>query len=219
MILIQEKREFFIQEILVWGDENRRQFPWRITKDPYHILVAELMLQRTKAKQVEKIYINFLKQYPSPAILAQSSVEEISNELYSIGLSYRAIRLKRIGEILNEKFNSKIPDDIVKLLSLPGVGKYIANAILCFAFDRDVALVDSNIIRIMRRVFSLPLERDSHKKDEIWEIMNNMIPQGKSRDFNLSILDFASLICSAKNPKHDKCPIKMICDDYKILIH
>jgi len=211
----QERKRIFATRLIAWGKKNRRDFPWRRSKNAFHILIAELMLQRTVAKQVKPVYTRFIAQYPSPQDLATARLEDIAKDLQSLGLAYRASRLKQIADIIVMKFEGKIPATEHELLQLPGVGRYVANAVLCFAFDKDVPLVDANILRVMKRVFSITTPKESHKKPEIWDLMATMILRQKAREFNLSILDFASLICTVKNPLHETCPLRDVCHFYK----
>lgn len=205
----------FVTRLIAWGEKNRRDFPWRRSKNAFHILIAELMLQRTVARQVEPVYTRFIAQYSSPQDLAKARLEDIAKDLQSLGLAYRASRLKQIADMIVTKFGGRTPATEDELLQMPGVGRYVANAVLCFAFGKDVPLVDANILRVMKRVFSITTSKESHKKREIWDLVATMIPKQKAREFNLSILDFASLICTAKNPLHEACPLRDICDFYQ----
>jgi len=214
MLISPKKRRFFVSKVLGWGHNNIRDFPWRRTTNAFHVLIAELMLQRTNADQVEPVYKKFIAQYSSPQDVAKTPLGDIAKSLQSLGLAYRAHRLKRISDMIVEKFGSMVPRNEDALLQLPGVGKYIANAVRCFAFNMDAPLVDTNILRVMKRVFSITTSEESHKDLEIWSLVTSIIPKQKAREFNLSILDFASLVCTARNPIHGACPLKGICDFY-----
>jgi len=210
-----KKKTVFVARLIAWGEKNRRDFPWRRSNNAFHILVAELMLQRTIARQVEPVYMKFVTQYPSSQDLAKARLEDIAEDLQSLGLAYRALRLKQIADMIVTKFDGKVPQTEDGLLQLPGVGRYVANAVQCFAFGKEVPLVDTNILRVMKRFFSITTSKESHKKREIWDLMATLIPKQRAREFNLSILDFASLICTAKNPSHEVCPLRDICDFYQ----
>lgn len=206
------KRSELAKRLVIWFQENARDYPWRHTNDPYKILVAELMLQRTAARQVEPIYRRFIDKFPSPFVLASATLKELTDELKPLGLAYRASRFLNIGKMLTEKFNGAVPCEENQLLKLPGVGKYVARAILCFAFGQDVALVDSNIIRVIKRVFSLDLGKYEYKKRQFWKFMDEMVPKGEAKEFNFSLIDLGDLICTPRNPHHDICPLREICD-------
>lgn len=208
------KKKFFVKQIIIWGKINRRQFEWRKTNNPFHILIAELLLQRTAARQVEPVYGKIIEKYPSPAALANAELEDLYLMLKPLGLAYRAGRLIEISKVLEKEFEGNVPQNEKELLSLNGIGKYAANAVLSFAYGKDVGIVDTNILRVISRYFSVYTPLGSHKKLQIWNFVNALIPQGESRDFNLSMLDFSNLVCKTKEPMHEVCPIKSYCSFY-----
>jgi len=218
MEISEDKANFFVEKISEWGKNHYRNFPWRNTRDPFKILIAEMMLQRTNANQVQRVYEKFMDKYGSPKQLASADVSVISEDLGSLGLAYRAERLKNIAEIIVKRFHGKVPEQSFELQSLPGVGRYISNAVLCFAFGMNIPLVDSNIIRVMRRVFSLPLDRESRKDRQIWDMMAILVSKGRSREFNYALLDFSKDICRDRAAAHEICPVKNVCDFYQRLV-
>jgi len=211
----REKTNDYVNVLLNWRKKNERKFAWRRENNPFHILIAEIMLQRTGARQVEPVYAEFVAKYPSVSDLANAPLEDIVKCLRPLGLKYRAIRLKQLAKTLEKEFGGNVPKKERELLGLPGVGKYVANAVQCFAFKRDVPIVDANVLRILKRVFSVNSVEDSHKDLEIWDFAAELIPKGKARDLNISTLDFASLVCTARRPRHHICPLKNICDFYQ----
>jgi A/G-specific adenine glycosylase len=216
MVAVETKKATFARRLLKWGKRNRRDFSWRREMDAFHILVAEIMLQRTGAQQVEPVYRRFIAKYPLLHDLASAPLENVLDDLRSLGLAYRGARLKQVADIIETQFGGKIPDGENELLSLPGIGKYVANAVQCFAFKKDLPLVDSNVLRVLDRVFSIKSVPDSHKKLQMWHFMSNMIPEGRAKEFNLSLLDFAGVLCAPKTPHHEICPMRGICDFYKL---
>lgn len=209
---MQSRIRKFVDILLLWGSINRRDFPWRKESDPYKVLVTELMLQRTKAEQVLRVYEIFFKRFPKPEALAKSPVSEIERVIKPLGLAYRAKRLKMLANgILKE---GGISEDSKKLTKIYGVGDYVASAVLCFAYGRNVAVVDANVARIAKRIFSLDFGSDAHKHDELWKFMQELLPEGRAKELNWSILDFGSLICTPKNPKCNVCPLNSMCDYY-----
>ena len=215
MEMPRKKIKDYADLLLKWGKKNERRFAWRQENDPFHILVAEIMLQRTGARQVEPVYAEFVARYPSVHDLANAPFEDVLRYLRPLGLTYRAARLKQLAETLEKKFGGKVPRSECELLCLPGVGKYVANAVQCFAFRKEVPIVDANVLRVLNRVFSLDSMQDSHKDQEIWGFAARLIPEGKARDLNFSTLDFASLVCTTRNPRHCICLLKNICDFYQ----
>lgn len=208
------KKEKFDKEILDWWIENKRDFDWRKTNSPYEILIAEILLRKTTAGQVSKIYTSFLQLCPNPRVLLETPSAEIERILTPLGMQHRrSILLKEIGRILTFKFNGGIPNSKSDLLSLPGVGLYIANAVLCFAYGKDLPIVDTNVIRVFERVFSFQSKKRRPKDDlELWAFVGEFIPPGKCRDFNLAIIDLAHLVCIPKNPRCEVCPLNTICN-------
>ena len=211
--------ENFAERLLAWFEKNKRDYlPWRKTKDPYKILVAEMMLQKTTSKQVAKLFNRFLERYPSPASLADAPVADIEAEITPLGMEHRrALRFKQWAEIIVKKYAGKVPRSKDALVSLPGVGDYIANAILCLAYNENVALLDTNVVRVLQRFFGITSTKARARTDKaLWKTYQQMIPKGKARDFNLAVLDFAALVCTAKNPKHKICPVNGMCRFIKI---
>jgi A/G-specific adenine glycosylase len=211
----REKQPFviFTERILTWFGSNARKFPWRETRDPYRILVAEMMLQKTTSKQAEKIFHVFLDKIPSIRDLAEAPVSRIAETITPLGLEHiRANRLKRLANEIVEKHNGQIPNDKNAMLSLPGVGEYIANAVLCLAFGEDLPLLDTNELRIFERVFGIKSSKRRPRTDRaMWKLAADIIPKGRGREFGLAVLDFASLVCRAKNPRCADCPMNDFC--------
>lgn len=210
---ISNIEEKFRKYVLSWWSGYKRHFDWRYTNDPYEILIAEILLRKTTAKQVSRIYGQFLQLCPNPQSLHEVSSEQLEEILTPLGMHHkRAVLLKEIGHILVTKFNGEVPDSQSDLLSLPGVGLYIANAVLCFAYGKDFPIVDTNVIRVFSRVFSFQSRKRRPKDDlELWAFVGKFIPQGRCREFNLAILDLAHLVCTPKSPHCKICPLNTIC--------
>lgn len=214
----QARIDSFVKRILEWyKDNNRNYLFWRRTNNPYYVLVAEMMLQKTTVKQVQNLIESFLDRFPTPKALADASIEEIRELITPLGMEHkRAVRYKKWAEIVVEKYGGQIPDSEKELLSLPGVGQYMANGVLCLAFGKDVPLVDTNIVRILERVFDIKSDKARARADKkFWDFVRRITPPGKSRDLNLALLDHGALVCTAKNPKCLICSINKICVAYK----
>lgn len=198
--------------LLDWWNPNRFDYPWRKTSDPYKILISELLLQKTDARKVELVFPKFVRKFPAVRNLYQVNVEEIEKLIKSIGLFYRARRIKRIAEQITDRFDGNVPNDKSALVSLYGVGDYISNAVLCFAFGEKVPIVDTNVIRVYERVFNLKSLKSRPRKDmRIWDFAERILPSEKYVEYNYALLDFASSICKAKNPQCRACPISNTC--------
>jgi A/G-specific adenine glycosylase len=199
--------------ILSWYGEHHREFPWREAKTPYDVLIAELLLHQTFARKVVPVYLQLVASYPSPAHLSGANPEDILDIIRPLGFLYRAGRLVDLGKVLVRDYSGVVPWDERQLLSLPGVGPYTANAVLCFAFGKPVAIVDTNVLRVYRRIFSTAEHTTGLGPDKASvEVARAVLPQGHARDFNYAILDFAALVCTHYSPKCTACPLLKICN-------
>ena len=202
-------------EILEWGKGNMRNYPWRNTQDGYRILIAEIMLHRTKADQVKEIYEVFIEKFPDLMSIVDAGSESIKSELYSLGLSWRANLLYRMAEEVVKKYNGVLPLNRMKLMELPGVGHYIASAVLCFGYNLPEPILDTNTVRVIGRVFGIKITDSSRRSKKFEKIVYDLVACGEPRRFSLSLIDFAAMVCSSgNNPKCDICPLKDICCFY-----
>ena len=214
-----EKRETIVGKIIDWYEINgRTDLPWRRTKNPYKILIAELMLQKTHAvQQVLPVYNEFFHKYPDIKSLSKASIGDIRKTISSLGLqNIRSRRLKELASVVCKRFNGKIPRRKNDLMSLPGVGKYIANAVLCIAFNEPEPMVDANFGRVLGRVF-YGKEEYPPSKNRIWKIASNLLPETRFKEFNLGVIDLGALVCRPKSPHHKICPISEECKLFKSL--
>jgi A/G-specific adenine glycosylase len=216
--LTENKFQAFSSLLLEWYfKEDKRTFPWRQKKNPYEILIAEIMLQRTRAEQVAPVFLSFIKKFPSPELLTKANVSELEVFFSRLGLLWRAKKVKFLAEKLCSDFNGSVPTSRNALLSLPGIGEYVSDAVLCFAFEEDRAIVDSNVCRILGRVFSIKSTGEARRNPVYREIAEKLTPRGKCREFNWALIDHANEICTPKNPKCPICPLNGICDYFNAL--
>jgi A/G-specific adenine glycosylase len=206
-------RNAFVAKLLAWHQKNALRFPWRETKDTYKILLAEVLLRKTTRDQVSKIFPELIKKYPRLELLASADVAELEKIIEPLGMQKkRSILLIKLARYILNKHNGKVPEDINELRKIPGIGLYTANAILCLAYNRRLPLVDTNVLRVVERVFQIKSRKARARTDpKMWSFVWSLIPKGKAREFNLAMLDFANLICTHKSPKCPTCPIKNIC--------
>lgn len=205
------EKEFFMRALLDWYEQEGRYFPWRETKDPYKVFIAEFMLQRTQARQVLPVYLEFTKVYPNIHSLARSRREKLISILKKLGLISRAETLRDAARQIVLEFDGYIPDTAENLMKVKGVGRYTANAILCFAFNRRVPIVDSNVVRLYKRYWNFNSNvKRPHTDEKIWEMAGELLPEEDFRDFNYALIDFASIICS-KHSNWQRCPIRDKC--------
>jgi len=211
------RKDKFVKRILKWFDENKRDFPWRNTKEPYKILVTEQLLRKTTAKQVNDIYEIFYKNFPTPNALARTPKDKIRSLIRPLGLQNQRVKLLRELSVRLVELE-EVPTDEQGLLSLPGVGQYSADAVRCLAFGEDVPMVDRNVVRVINRFFSIlpPRENKLNEKNVgiTRDFIGRFLPKGSSRAFNLALLDFAAIVCKAKNPKCTHCPLNDLCNWY-----
>jgi A/G-specific adenine glycosylase len=192
-----------VQEALLsWSARTRRDLPWRRTRDPWAILVSELMLQQTQVPRVLGRYEAFLEHFPTPATCARASVAEVVREWAGLGYNRRAVNLHRAAVAIGDSF----PDTLDGLLALPGVGPYTARAILAFAFERDVGLVESNTARVLARTSGRHLSAI-----EAQELADELVPPGEGWSWNQAMIDLGATVCLRRAPRCDACPISAGC--------
>jgi len=206
------KIEEYRKKVKTWGKRNYRDFPWRRTRDPYKILLAEIMLHRTQAVQVVKIYERFIGEYPDIKTLAKANKFELHEALFSLGLKWRTDLIKDLGEMLVNKYESKIPKDKSDLLSLPGVSDYIACGVRCFAWNMAEPLRDTNTIRVIGRIYNMEIKDSSRRNSKFKELAIELVDPEEPRAYNFALLDLADQVCTKKGkPKCDECPIDVLC--------
>jgi len=165
------------------------------------------MLQKTNAEKVELVYPGFIKKYPDFKSLKKGSEMKLKEELKYLGLQNQKVPvLKELSNICLKQYNNTLPSKKEDLISIKGIGDYIANAVLCFAFNQRVPIIDGNVIRILKRVFNITSKKKNPRSDiYIWEQMEQLLPKDKFKRFNYALLDFAALICKFYNPKCEIC--------------
>ena len=198
--------------VVSWGRMHSFNYPWRKSKDPYRVLLAEVMLQRTKADQVVPVYEKFVREFPSAETLVQSTNNYVRTLLKPLGLDYRAARLRLIAKIIEDEHQGAVPRQYERLKSIPGIGEYITNAIRCFAYDERVPLIDANIARILGRVFSIKMPREPHKQKNLWKFIDTAVPVDSPKLFNWALIDIGRTICTPRKPRCSECPLYDICD-------
>ena len=205
------------QKIMInWFKKNRRNYPWRKDTEPYKILISEIMLQKTNADRVAEVYSQFMQKFPDLPTLALSEIEELTSILKPLGLKYRAARLKNLAEVILTRFGGNIPSQKEELLTLPAVGEYIANAVLCFAYSNIVPLVDINVIRLYERVFSYRSDKKRAREDpKMWEFAAEMMPVVDFKEYNWSLIDFGAKICLNRCPICDRCIVRYKCSYFR----
>lgn len=213
-INFERRKKEFVDRLLQWYALNKRMFSWRRRKlTPYQVLVLELMLQRTPAQRVEGVLDIFLKKFPDPVTLYLASDEELESTIQILGLQKRRRALfKKLAEYLVKKHNGCVPMKSDELRQLPGVGIYVANAVLCYCYGESVPLIDTNAARVLWRIFGLPSRGDPSSERHFWVFAKSILPKRNAKSFNWAIIDFGSLVCKPTNPRCFECPMREICE-------
>lgn len=197
--------------LLSWFAKNQRSFFWRQFQNPYKIMIAEFMLHRTKAAQVEPIYKDFLSKYPNIVSLANATEVDISEVTNHLGLHWRSKHFISAAQFVVDKYNGIIPQNRKELLKIPGVGDYVAGAILTVCFNLPEYVIDSNIARFINRFYGLKLEGEIRRKKAIKVKAIKIFTFQNTREFLFAILDFTALVCKPRNPECDICPLQNHC--------
>jgi len=209
---VEARRDRIRQAVLRWGSKNVRDFPWRRDRTPYRVLVAEIILRRTTAKAACRVYEAFIRRYPDIYALSNSDIKELEGILSAVGYhKRRALILREVAEFIVSRYGGVIPDTKDALLSVPHIGHYTAGAILSLGYGIPSAMVDSNVERVIRRLFSgsLPPRRGRHL---ICEIAEAILPREGHELFNLAMLDIGALVCRYGKPLCQECPLPPACD-------
>lgn len=202
----------FQASILNWYAIKGRRLPWRNTNEPFNILVAEFLLQKTDVEKVKPVYEEFMRRWTSPQALSKARISSISKIIQPLGLRYKASRLKSTAKAIVEKSGGEIPRAEDELLELPGVGRYIASAVECFAFNKPKVVLDTNVIRILNRVFGIYSDKNRPRDDlTLWNFAQSLVPFNNAKGYNWGLLDFGALICKSKEPLCGECVLNNIC--------
>ncbi len=195
------------EELLAWSERSRRDLPWRRTRDPWAVLVSELMLQQTQVARVEPRYLAFLERFPDPAACAAAAPAEVVRAWAGLGYNRRAINLHRAATAIVEQHGGHLPDDLEALLALPGIGPYTARAVLAFAFERDHGVVDTNAARVIARAVAGQRLTAAQVQDHADEL----VPLGRGWDWNQAVLDLGATVCVRRAPRCELCPVAARC--------
>ncbi|MCX7620597.1 MAG: A/G-specific adenine glycosylase [Acidimicrobiales bacterium] len=192
--------------ILAWAAHARRDLPWRTTRDPWAVLVSELMLQQTQVSRVVPRYEAFLERFPTVRSCAEASRGEVIASWAGLGYNRRAVMLHRCAVTVVVQHDGQIPSDLGALLALPGIGPYTARAVLVFAFEHDAAVVDTNVGRVLARLAGVGLTAQLAQS-----LADALVPKGRSWEWNQAMLDLGATMCRARVPACEVCPVQRWC--------
>jgi A/G-specific adenine glycosylase len=202
----------FQRRLLAWYACHGRDLPWRRTRVPYRVLVSEIMLQQTQVDRVIPKYRQFLRRYPTLRALAAAPVEHVRELWYPLGYNIRPVRLHAIARETVARYGGRLPESPEALRALPGIGRYTAGAVLSFAFGRDVAILDTNVRRVLTRVFLGPRRTARLRGDKaLWDLAAALVPAGRGYDFNQALMDFGATWCTPRRPRCAPCPMRGLC--------
>jgi len=197
--------------LLEWYAAHGRDLPWRHTRDPYAILVSELMLQQTQVDRVIPKWREWLAAFPTVGALAVAPTSAVIRAWSGLGYNRRAVNLQRLAQAVVAHHGGQVPDDVAELKALPGIGPYTAGAVAAFAHNRPVAMVDVNIRRLLHRLF-VGAEVPDYRVSEaaIWTLARAAVPVGRSADWHQALMDLGATICRPR-PQCDRCPMRAWC--------
>ncbi|MEO6209427.1 MAG: A/G-specific adenine glycosylase [Gemmatimonadaceae bacterium] len=217
-IITPERRAAFGRKLRAWYRVHARDLPWRRTRDPYHILVSELMLQQTQVSRVITKYAEFLNQFPTLEAVAQSRPARVMEAWSGLGYYARARNLQRLARtIVRDRAPASIPEHPEALRKLPGIGAYTAGAVASFAYERRAPLVDTNVARVLTRVFAPHVNPRTHAgHKESWEIARAVLPRTGAIAYthNQALMELGALVCTARSRSCPSCPVRSVCDSY-----
>ena len=200
--------------LLEWFAGHGRDLPWRHSRDPYRIMVSEIMLQQTQVDRVVPKYRAFLEQFPTLEALANAPTAEVIRAWTGLGYNRRAVNMQRAARAVLEEHGGRFPADLAALLKLPGIGPYTAGAIACFAFEQDVAFMDTNIRRVVQRLFAGPEETAPASEARLLALAQAAMPPGRGWAWTQASMERGALICTAAAPACWRCPVQRHCLAY-----
>ena len=199
-------------QLIRWYNENKRDLPWRETKDPYKIWISEIVLQQTRVAQGLNYYLRFIDKFPTVNILAEASEKEVLRMWQGLGYYSRARNLHSAAKAIVELYNSKVPDTYKEIISLKGIGEYTAAAVLSTAYDKPYAVVDGNVYRVLSRLFAIesPIDSTSGKK-QFAKLAQDLLDVENPGTHNQAIMDFGAMQCTPTQPLCQSCPLQHLC--------
>jgi A/G-specific adenine glycosylase len=208
------------KQLLTWYHANKRDMPWRHTKDPYCILLSEFMLQQTQVDTVIPYYHHFLETFPTVHDLANAPQDKILKAWEGLGYYARARNLHKTAKIISEQFKGTVPDTYDVLHALPGFGPYTTAAVLSIAYGKDHAVLDGNVIRVLTRLFNIHDDvTQTAVKNHLWQLAESLLAKGHAGDYNQAVMELGATICTPKTPNCTHCPLVKSCEAFQVGEH
>jgi A/G-specific adenine glycosylase len=211
ILVSSSRKRRFVDRLLRWYARHGRDLPWRRTRNPYRVLVSEIMLQQTPVSRVIPKYREWLRRYPSLEALAHASVREVRETWSPLGYNIRPLRLREIARTVLRRHRGRLPMTKDALLTLKGIGPYTAGAVLTFAYGRAEPIVDTNVRRVLRRIFC---GRRPRSDRQLWALSAALLPSRDAYNFNQALMDFGATVCTARAPRCPTCPMRRMCAMY-----
>lgn len=206
----------FSDDLLAWYDHHKRDLPWRDCGDPYKVWISEIMLQQTRVDQATPYYHRFIERFPTVQDLAAADQQEVLKVWEGLGYYSRARHLHHAAQTVVEEFDGKLPDTWDEITSLKGIGPYTASAILSIAFQKEFAVVDGNVIRVISRYFGIEDDiRRTATKNEIQDLADDLIDAERPGDFNQALMELGATVCVPSSPNCQNCAVNSECVAYK----
>lgn len=206
-----------MQNLLSWYETHHRQLPWRKTKDPYRIWVAETMLQQTRVATTQRYYERFIEEFPTVENLAQASLDQVLKVWEGLGYYARARNLHRAAQIVATQYHGVIPHDKSELMSLPGIGHYTMGAILSMAFNQDEPVLDGNVRRVLCRIFHVTDNpRLRRVESRLERLLIRLLPAGQAGSFNQALMELGATLCTPRIPRCTICPLETLCESKRL---
>lgn len=210
-----KKVRAFQNRLLRWFRNNGRKLPWRRTRDPYRILVSEVMLQQTQVERVRGYYKRFIQEYPTVQDLAEAHPASVREAWEGLGYYARARNLHATARTIVRRHGGRFPRRVEEVQSLPGVGRYTAGAVVSFAYGEPAPILDTNVRRVLSRIFiRRQASRPAQTERRLWAMAEAIIPEGQAWAFNQALMDFGATLCTARNPQCPLCPMQSLCVYY-----
>jgi len=210
------EKSLFRKRLIQWYQAHKRPLPWRNTKDPYAIWISEIMLQQTQVTTVIDYYHRFLERFPTVEALANASLDQVMKAWEGLGYYARARNLHKAAQEIMHRFHGKMPDTLEGLLSLPGMGKSTAGAVLSLGYEKPAAILDGNVIRVFARIFRITENvQHAHVVKLLWEIAENLLPSNNVRMYNEALMELGATVCKPQNPLCDQCPVSSFCEAFR----
>jgi len=210
-MIARGRRRSFQRRVLEWYAVHGRDLPWRRTRDPYAILVSEVLSHQTQIARVLPVYERLLRDYPTVTNLAQAPLDDVKAITDPLGYKIRGQWLHGAALRVADRPGATFPETLDELRSLPGIGRYTAGAVMSFAHHRDAPVLDTNVARLLRRYFGIVATPRARTK-ELWSLAAAVIPKEKGYLINQALMDLGAMVCRARAPGCDRCPLRRSCD-------